>query len=181
MDKQQPSPAVVAKKEREAGKKPIITLSTGVRVKLLPVAASLITDVTGRIEDPPVPIWHNPDKDRDEENPNDPAYLRACQQADTRRGLAAVDALVLFGVELVDGMPEDDRWLTNLRHMERLGHLDLSGYDLGDAVDQEFLYKRYMAVASPDLGRIMSLSGLKQEDIRRAERSFRGDGEGPAD
>lgn len=176
-----PSPAVTAKKERAARHETVVTFSTGVRARLIPVAASLITDVTGRVEDPPVPIWHNPEKDRDEENPNDPAYTRALERADMRRGLAAVDAMVLFGVELIDGLPEDDTWLTNLKHMQRLGHLDLSGYDLEDPVDREFLYKRYIAVSSPDLQRVMAMSGLRQEDIARAERSFRGNGEGPAD
>lgn len=173
--------AVKVRKEREAAGQEVITFSTGVRVRLHPVAASLITDVTGRIEDPPVPKWFNPDKEREEENPSDPAYTRALQQADMKRGLAAVDAMVLFGVELVDGLPEDTGWLRNLRHMERLGHLNLSGYDLEDEIDLEFLYKRYIAVASPDLQRVMTLSGLRQEDVARAERSFRGDGQGPAD
>lgn len=166
----------VAKKRSGDGEadKPT-TLSTGVRAILRPVTVSLIDEVTARIEDPPIPMWHNPDKDREEENPADPAYHRALEEAARLRGLAAIDAMILFGVELVDGLPDDGAWLKNLRYLERLGHIDLSGFDLSDDLDQEFLYKRYAAVGKHDLERLSEKSGQDREDVDRAVATFRGD------
>jgi len=158
-----------------------VTLSTGVRAYVRPVAASLIDEVTARIRDPDVPTWHNPDKDRDEPNPNDPAYLRGLEDANRQRGIAAIDALVMFGVDLVDGLPEDDSWLAKLRYLEKRGHLDLSSYDMDDQTDLEFLFKRFVAVASPDIALISMRSGVQGEAVAQAARSFRGDDTRAAD
>lgn len=159
----------------------VVTLSTGVRAYLRPVAASLIDEVTARIRDPEVPTWHNPEKDRDEPNPSDPAYQRGLEDANRQRGVAAIDALVMFGIDLADGLPEDGGWLTKLRYLEKRGHLDLSEYDLDDPTDQEFLYKRFVAVASADIALVSMRSGVQGEAVAQAARSFRGDDTRPAD
>jgi len=118
-------------------------------------------------------MWHNPDKDRDEPNPNDPKYIAAKQEADRQRGIAAIDAVVMFGVELLDGVP-DDGWLGKLRYLEKRGLLDLESFDLDDPLDLEFLYKRYVAVSAQDIAYIMRTSGVREEDVEAAIRSFRG-------
>lgn len=176
------SAAVQVAKERRGDRQVVeVTLSTGIRARITPVSAALITDSQGKIQDPPIPKWFNPDKEREEENPNDPAYLQALTDADKRRTTAAIDAAVMFGVELVDGLPEDDRWLTNLRFMERRGHLSLDEFDLDDVLDLEFLYKRYIAVSAEDLALVMLKSGIQTEAVAQATRSFQGDGSGPSD
>ena len=172
-----PSPAVTTAKyiqdrDREDA---IITLENGVRIRILPVSATLIDEVTSRIEDPEVPMWKNPDKDRDEPNPNDPKYIKALRDADRRRGVASMDAMVMFGVELVDGVPEVDGWLKKLQALEHLGRLDLSAYDLNDPIDIEFLYKRFVIADARLLEKIGKKSGLGAEDLERAERSFPSD------
>ena len=74
-----------------------ITLSTGDKAILKPVTASLIDAVTSRIEDPKPPMWHNESKGIDEPNPSHPDYLAAVDDANRRRGIAAMDAMVMFG------------------------------------------------------------------------------------
>ena len=84
-----------------------------------------------------------------------------------------MDAMVMFGLELVDGMPEDDGWLRKLRFMEKRGQVDLSAYDTEDPFDLEFLYKRYIAADQEIIGRISAMSTLTGEAMERAERNFR--------
>jgi len=163
--------AVQVAKDLDVKKEKITTLSTGVRAVLLPVAASLIQAVTSKVKDPEIPIWHDPDKDREVPNPNDPTYLKQIQEAAEARAMAAVDASVMFGIELVDDIP-DNGWDKKLKYLERLGHLDLTEFDFKDALDREFLYKRYIAVGSDDLVKIARMGGLQEEDLDAADASF---------
>jgi hypothetical protein len=151
-------------------------LSTGYRARLVPVAGFLLTEVASRIQDPEVPMWANPDKEgRQEPNPSDPAYLRAMAAAERRRAEAVIDAMLLFGVEIEGDIPDQGQWLPKLQKMVKLGHLDLDGFSLEDPLDAEFLFKRYVAVAAGDLQEIMKRSGVTQEAIAQAAKSFPGD------
>jgi hypothetical protein len=167
--------AVALAHERQNGHDGVVTLSTGVRARIRPVAATLLEEVSARIPEPEVPIWHNPDKDRDEPNPSHPQYIAAQARANRERGLAAIDAMVMFGVELVDGLPENDGWLEKLKFLEKKKLLSLADYNLEDPVDKEFLYKRFIAVASTDLRTISQRSGITPEEIARAAGTFPGD------
>lgn len=167
------SPAVDVAHERDSDAEHV--LSTGIRARIVPVAASLIEEVTRRIEDPEVPMWHDKDRGKDIPNPDHPVYIREVQEATRRRGEAAMEAMILFGVELIDGLPEDDGWLAKLRFLDKRGMLDLSQYDLDDPLDVEFVYKRYIAVGSADFVRIGRESGLSEEGIRTAGETFRSD------
>jgi len=158
----------------------IVMLTTGVKAKLTPVTASLISDVTSRIKDPEVPWVHNPDKPttehpegRMEQNPNDPNYVRELSETAQRRGLETINAMVMFGVTLLDdSWLQDKSWLTKLKYMEKRGSLDLSGYDLDDLFDLEFLFKRYIGCSSDILEILTEMSGVSTRDVDRAERSF---------
>ena len=144
------------------------TLSTGVRVRLRPVAARLLAESRSRIKDPPVPIWENPDKGRKEENENDPQYQKELLEARIKRNEAATDALVMFGVELLDGLPADTGWLARLRFL---------GYEVDDSdpIAVEFAYKRYIAVAATDLQLLDAISSpVALEEVKAAMASFRG-------
>jgi hypothetical protein len=156
------------------GSSQIITTANGVKIRIIPVSTALVEEVTNRIEDPVVPMWHNPDKDRDEPNPSDPAYLRAVDKANRARGIAVMDVMCMFGAELVDGVPEDNTWINKLRFMEKRGQVSLESFDLSDPLDLEFLYKRYIAVDNETIGRISELSMLTPEAVAKQENTFRG-------
>lgn len=168
------NPAVQTARERADGDRRVITLQTGDQARLVPVSAALIDEVSNRVKDPPVPMVYVAEKEREEENPSDPAYLRAMGEAARLRGIAVMDAMVMFGVELLDGVPEDDGWIKKLQFMERRGQIDLSSFDLTDPLDREFCYKRYVAVPTTVIEDITRISGVSAEDIERAERSFPG-------
>lgn len=167
------SPAPEVARE-EASHKNIVTLAEGVRAKLHPVSARLISEVTSRVKYPSPPTWHNPDKDREEPNESDPDYLNALAETEQQRGMAAMDALVMFGVELIDPVPEDGKWLKQLRLMEKRDMIDLSGYDLEDPLDLEFLFKRLVAVDTATITRVGNLSGVTEEGVTDKESQFQG-------
>ena len=151
----------------------VITLSTGIKAILRPVSASLLQDVMSRIVDPAEPWIMNEEKGRKEIDPYDADYLATIAKNNQERARASMDAMAMFGIELIDGLPEDDAWLKRLRQFERLGYLDLKQFDLEEAIDQEFLYKRYIALGNQDLMAIGQMSGIRQGDIEKAEASFR--------
>ena len=152
----------------------VVTLSTGIRVRFKSVNPATIADIISRIQEPAVPMWLNEKKGREEPNPMDPSYLRAIERIDEQRGAAMMDALALFGLELVDGVPDDDEWLKELRLMERLGHVDLSMFDLDDTLDREFIYRKHIAIGTEDWTLLMTRVGITPEGIRQAEDSFPG-------
>lgn len=169
-----PSPVIeTARNIRDGRKNQVeVILPTGDRALLKPVTASLIDAVTSRIKDPQPPMWYNKEYEREEPNLSHPDYLAGLEEANRQRGIAAMDAMVMFGVELIDGVPEDDTWLKKLRFMEKHGMIDLSGYNLDDPLDQEFLYKRYVAVDSEIITKISEVSGISPAEVAAAEDSF---------
>lgn len=160
----------LAKEQKEENQ--IVMLSTGVRAILHSVSASLMQEVTSRIKEPKVPIIFNDEKGRKEEDPFDETYLQELAEVQHKRARASLDAMALFGIELVDGLPEDNKWIKKLQQLERLGYLDLSEFNLEDELDQEFVFKRYIALGSADLVRIGRMTGIRQEDIETAEDTF---------
>jgi hypothetical protein len=80
----------------------------------------------------------------------------------------------MFGVELVDGLPPEDEWLEKLQMMEKRGLLSLGGYDLNSAMEREFLFKRFIAVGSPDLEKISRAAGVTEAAVARAAAQFPG-------
>jgi len=170
------NPAVEAVKalETETGPGEVV-LSTGVRVRLRPVPAWLVQEAQSRVEDPAVPNWRNPDKDREEPNPSDPTYLAAMVKAQARRAEAATDVMVLYGVELVDAVPPDADWLPKLRFLEKRGAFSLEGYDLADPLERGFIFVKYVAMGNDDWMLLGKVAGLTGEDVDRAVKSFRRD------
>lgn len=150
----------------------IETLKNGVRVKFVPVSATLIDEVTNRVQEPKIPMFFDEEKNRSFPNESDPDYIAAVKDAERLRGVAAMDAMILFGLDLIDGVPEPNGWLPKLKQMERRGYLDLSGFDLSDPLDMEFLYKRYILADANLMLRVSEVSGISGTDVANAERSF---------
>lgn len=139
--------------------------------KAIPVA--IITDTTNRIPEPEIPVWHNQEYDRDEQNPNDPAYLKAKAEVDQKRGEAMIDATVMFGISLPDGVPPTDKWLPKLKFMEKRGQIDLSSFNLDDPLELEFVFKRYIIANIGLINYIQNMSSVTPEDVEKAGRPFR--------
>lgn len=173
--------AVVAVAKQKASKQEkIVVLSTGYRAEITPVSLSILNDVQLAIPYPSVPMVEIPEKGRKEENPNDPAYLAAVQDVEAKRNLAAADAMVMFGVQLIDdegmpfGYPDDGKWLKKLKYFEKRGMLSLVDYDLEDEFDLEFLFKKYIAVGAGDIMTVGRMSGVSEEAVQQAQAAFPG-------
>jgi hypothetical protein len=164
------NPAVeAAEAQAQVDTDDIVTLSTGVRVRLASVSASLIDEVRSRVKDPPVPIMHDDEKGRDMPNPHDPTFLREMQDAEDRRNKATTDAMILFGVKLVDPLPENDDWITELQFL----HIEV---DKSSPLALEFAYKKFIAVGAPDYPLLLTASSpVTEEEVKRARESFPGD------
>jgi hypothetical protein len=147
-------------------------LSTGVRVHLRTVNPSVITEVMSRIAPPDVPEVFIESKGRTEKNPMDPTYLGQMEVWEGLRATAMMDTFVLNGLDLIDGLPEDASWLKELKLLERLGHLDLSVYDLDDEFDLKFLYLKNVAMGADDWGAVFRAFNVTQKGIREAEDTF---------
>lgn len=177
MTKRKAAVAVAKDKAKESSEQ--VTLSTGVRVRINPVTPTLIDEVQARIPDPAPPEVFIEEKGRSEANYSDPKYLRDMERATTDRVVAALDAIAMFGITLVDdegnetGVPENDTWVKKLRLMDKLGRLDLSNLDLEDPIEAEFAYKRYIALTMQDIALVSARSGLTEGDVAAAERIFR--------
>ena len=168
------NPAVETAKEKQ-DEPEIKTLSTGVHVRLKSVSSSLVSEVMSRVKEPEVPIFHDEEKDRDLPNPNDPAYLRALDDAETQRNQAATDAMLVFGVELVDPLPDGNEWIDGLKFLG-------IEVDKSDQFALEFAYKKYIAVGTPDLPLVYGASSpVSASEVAEALKSFPGDGEGDTD
>ena len=155
------NPVVEVAKEQGGTTDGIHTLSTGVRVRIKPVPPALVNDVMLRVKPPRVPVVFNEKKGRDEPNPLDPGYVADLERYEQERGAAALDAAAMFGLELVDGLPEDDTWLRKLKI------LGIQVED--DPITQEFLYKKYIALGN-DLNQLQELMGVTQADVEAAKK-----------
>ena len=166
------NPVVQVAKEQAADD--IMTLRSGVRIRLIPVPASLIDAVTSKIKEPDIPMVTLDDgSGRDAANPLDPVYLKEMDEVRRLRGLAAIDAMAIFGVELVDGLPPDNEWLNKLMQMESMGLLDLSAeYDLSDPLIKELVYKKFVGVTTDVITKVTEISGISPEEVAAAEESF---------
>ena len=174
------APVIVAAKSLHLNANDPIRLSTGVQARIKSVSATLIDSVTSRIKDPAVPKIFMEEKNREIANPDDPDYQAALQEAGRQRGIAALDAIIMFGVELVDpvpphldadGKPAD--WFKKLKYLEKHGSLSLEEYDMEDDMEREFVYKRFVAVSPQDIDRLNKMNRVTDDEVRRAEDSFR--------
>lgn len=175
-----------AQRQQERGKVQQIQLSTGYEVIVHPVSQVTIQDAQSLIKDPPVPrilddgraIFDDKDPEylNGIENPDHPHYTISLRQANDKRGMAVVDIILIKGVEIVGGVPEDDDWLDELQFMAKRGLISLDGFDLTNKFDRAFLYKRHIVVGTEaDWQIVMAAAmGVKEEDIERAMASFRG-------
>lgn len=163
--------AVEAAKRIREGVEPIeVTLLTGAKATLHPVSPALIQDVQMLVENPSVPMFYNDVKDREEENPNDPSYLAALEQAEGQRLQAVMDAQIMFGVELEPDFEISEQWKRRLKLLMRRHGME---FNEDDPDEVEFAFKKY-GVSNEHLIVLASLSGVSEEDIKRFGDLFRG-------
>ena len=111
--------AIVAEETKTDKQSDRITFSNGVVLGFKKVNIMRLQSIASRFEYPEVPEDYNPDKDRWEENPNDPNYIKQCEKVDQQQGTAIIDAIAAFGTRLIhvpDNIPhpDSDDWIEEL-------------------------------------------------------------------
>ena len=160
----------VAKKQQRASEE--VILSTGIRAILVPVASNAIQEAVAEVTMPQVPTQEIEGRSEPVENPNHPDYIVALETAKQEQAQAALDICIVLGVELIDGLPEDVKWLKKLQWLAKRKRISLDGYDLDDEMDVEFLYKKHIAMSNVDWELLGSISGISQEDRQQAADMF---------
>ena len=163
---------VVARIEEESQQDEIVTLPNGIRVRFRSVAPDLLRKVQSdpELADPPVPMVPHPDDDeRVTENPFDPEYKKACAKAAELRTDAVMQAMVLRGVELVDGMPDDKEWIDDLIFLNVIKERDAE--NAGDKL-KEIWYKRFVALDTTGFDLLQKKMGLTEEMVAESRKSF---------
>ena len=161
----------------------IKTLPGGVRVKFNQISLSILDAINHKFPDPEPPLVEiegksTPDKPYYESNPNDPDYAIQLRNVAQERGTAMIDAMIIMGVELVDGVPDNEGWLKTLQFNQKVtGVPDLSGYDLEDEMEKEFVFKKFYAIGRDGMKELAKYTGVTEEGIDDAMSSFPGDEE----
>lgn len=177
-DKRKSVVPAIAREQREAfTANSVVTLSTGVRARILPVPSTLLDKVTVRIPEPAIPTQYIESKGREEPNPFDPAYTAALSDTYKARARAMSEAFIMFGIELLDGVPPDEEWMPKLLYAQRRGLVDFTEYDLTDPDEREYVYKAFVAVSNKDVQKVMVACGLLDEQVSAATQNFPGDKE----
>ena len=162
--------AAVEVAENEKQSDGIDTNVNGVSFKIDSVASNLIGKVVEKIIAPSIPIIEGQDG-QELANPNSPQYIEDMKDYQRKRALASVDAMIMFGLKLVEPIPEDD-WLGDLVFMEVL-----SDAEIEKASDKqiEFWYKKYIVCDNETIKNLSEKTGVTGKSVRNARDSFRGD------
>ena len=163
----------------------LVTTSTGVRFRAAEVSQWAITAINRQMEvsKPRPPKFHNADFDRDEENPNDPAYLDALSDWQVDRWERILELAILTALK-IDEIPEgvqrplDDEWRENLA---------MAGIELSDNPKRRLIeWVKYVAAPSNDdwfelAGLARRTIGTDEGDVAAATETFRSDPSGGTD
>ena len=157
-----------------------LCLHSGVVLRLRPIPPGLLRKAAARVPVPEVPTIWLEDKERKEENPNDPAYLAALAERGEKQALAQMDVAILYGTSIdkvpkgVAG-PDDEEWSKDLLEDGFLQEEDLKSHR-----------KRYLnwillyAIRGSDeaklFSQVIALCGLTEVEVQEMMASFRSRG-----
>lgn len=162
-------------------------LFNGHLVKVSGVSPALIDQVQASVKDPAIPIFKDPDTGDEYENPTDPAYVREVQNINELRQRRALQAIIMFGLELVDEEgnpvePPDDGWERKLKRVgldwEKEMLTMLNQEEWADEEDRllarKDAYVLFIAFSGhqDDVNMVMSLAGANQLAQQQAEEMF---------
>lgn len=160
---------------RERDEEAIVTLSTGVKLKIKPIPKNFIYAVTSRFEHPKVPTYLNESKGREEPNPDDPDYQDDVEQYIASVANASNDVALLRGTEILElpkGFPGPD----SKKWKEEMEALDLPMIDNSRARYLNWIkgmaapLDRDIVLLMEEIGR---LTGVTEADVTDAVERFR--------
>lgn len=160
-----------------------IVLSNKIKLSVGAVPPLLLNQVRTQILPPKVPVFFNEDKQRDEENPNDPGYEGALQEYYATIGMAVVDLLLLKGVEILRVPRGIPKWDSSEWHED----LSFVGITVPESENgRRLVWLRSIALATQEdvsllMSKLFRMHGISEEDVAIAAESFRGQTAGGVD
>jgi hypothetical protein len=155
------------------------TFSTGVKIRIKPVSSMIIQRAQEAVPLPPVFLQAVPGPNgtvKFADNPNHPDYIERKREAESQRGIKAIEAMILYGVELVDGLPADDEWLEDLgmvTDLQKYYTLNAEGQHVINAKAKKLLYvMNVAALTGDDFGMIASNVIVTEAKVQEEVRSF---------
>jgi len=156
----------------------LLTLSSGVVVRAVPVSPLLMDALMRRYKPPKPPQFKNEENGRYYENRDDPDWLDEVQKLEQESETAALDLLFAKGVELIsipDGMarPEEDEWVEDIKLF--------AGVEIDPHPRLRLLaWIKYVAAQRAEdlmnLGKaVMQQTGVSEDLVSQALASFRSD------
>lgn len=154
-----------------------LVLSNGIVLKFRPMPPMLLNSITNSIPVPAVPkVWLE-DKQREEENPNHPAYLQALQDRQNLITKASMDLIMYACTEVIhvpDNVwgPEDDRWLP-------IAKIAMMDFDPSDHAQRVLAWFKCYAIATvEDMTQSqmipLQLAGITEVEVQEAVETFPG-------
>ena len=170
-------PAVEVAREQAAQKREenkVYTDSNGVQYRLVPVSAIAVQAAMSKIPDPKIRTFKNPATGKEEANPAHPEYIKELKEVEDERSIASTDAMIMFGIEIIDGLDHDnydEKWIRQLAFLNLIDEEEIDNAK-DDPFVYEFYYKKYKLSNADTIVKVQTLSGVTQELIAAAKDSF---------
>jgi len=172
--------AVRARNQKHEG---TVSLSTGVMIRVRPVANLIVADIARGFPEPKPPKVYIEEKAREDVNPNDPDYLKALNDRQTEMAMAINDAFLLMGTEIIS-VPDDVPKVEDAAWVARLAILGIKS--------PEDEYSRYLAwlkyIAAPLATDVIALirgvgdlSAVSEDEVQAVADGFRREDAGRTD
>lgn len=154
----------------------IFVSESGVQIRIKQVSNFLMLQAQNNIQMPKVPTVWLEDKGREEENPNDPDYLLAVQEAQIKRSIMVTDLYLGFGATIVYPLPSGIDNVDDLEWAEDIAAVTGMEIPTNKRLRQA-LWLKAIVLQDKEVGEllncIVSLSGLvKEESVAEAEDTF---------
>lgn len=161
----------------------LIHLSSGVVLKRKPFSRMVLVSIMRNFKEPPIPKFYNEDKERWEENPNHPDYIKAVDSHNLDVTFALLDVGITLGTEL-HSLPEGFEGPKGTGWVETFEGL---GFTVPDAVGLRYLMwvKNVACLTEKDTeaiaDKVLSVFGVRESTVEQAINTFPGDEIGSTD
>lgn len=167
---------------RRVGRGAEFELSNGIVLRIKSVPPFLVQAVQNEFKAPKPPKVMIEEKGREEENPNDPEYLRQLEELDEQQQLAINDLFLAWGTEVISVptdhyMPEDDEWISMVEFAQSITGKSFH-IDKDDKTKRYLNWLRFYALETGgDIALAtslpMQLAGIREGEVEEVMESFR--------
>lgn len=157
-------------------------LTNGIVLQVKSVPPLLIQGVTKEFVTPPPPKVYIEELGKDEENPNDPAYIREVEQLIEQQNTAITDLVLAMGTSCVsvpEGYfrPEEDGWIAAVKFATEITGRAVN-IDEGHAVKRYLYWLRFYALETQEDVIVannlpLQVGGIRETEIDELVEFFR--------